>query len=139
MSGLRAAVAPALAALLACTAASQEAYRAEACTADAAREEGARDGAAGKPFHPAIADGCEASRRDALLAAYRVGFQQAAEKAGKPGVPGGRAFRCEVTPFAEPVVAYGATEAEARAATADACGKKAGALHCQAITCRVSE
>ncbi len=139
MSARRAAAALALAALTACAAGSREAWRASTCTAEVAREEGARDGAEGRPVSSAFADPCDPARRPALVDAYRAGYQQAAERAGRPGLPGAGAFRCETSPFGETFAGVGATDREARDAARRACAARHGEASCQEVTCRLSE
>jgi hypothetical protein len=138
----RRALAAALALAAAGCAADRAAWRAEACTPQAVREEGGKDAAAGKPYAAAeaeVLDGCDAGQREALRGAYRVGYQEVAARTGKVALPGGRAFRCEVRPFGEPIVGTGATEREAREAAAAACAARHGERHCGDVTCRLGE
>jgi hypothetical protein len=136
---VRPGAAAALMVLLAgCAAESRARWRAEACTAAVAREEGSKDGAEGKPYSTAFAEPCDPAARPPLVEAYRAGYQQAAEKAGKPGLPGGAAFRCETSPFGEPFVGFGATDRDAREAARRACAARHGERQCEEVTCRVN-
>lgn len=135
---VRPSAAVALVFLAACAAGSREAWRASTCTEEVARAEGARDGAEGRRVSTAFADPCDPARRPVLVDAYRAGYQQAAERAGQPGLTGADAFRCEVNPFGEPFAGVGGTDREARDAARRACAAKHGEASCQEITCRLN-
>ncbi len=140
----------AVALIVAACATSQEAYRAQLCSPAGAREEGARDAAEGRPMSAAFADPCDPAIRTQLLGAYRTGYVEAGQGSGgghstAPGAkppataPGARAFRCETAPFGTPIVAYGATEREAREGVLAACTAKHGAGQCTDVRCGVGE
>ncbi|MBL7714289.1 MAG: hypothetical protein JNL01_02410 [Bdellovibrionales bacterium] len=116
----------------------------ENCSEETARTTAAQQASRGQAMNAQPYMQCPIQNRDAILKAYREGFQQSATQATPMRVRGygyanPRAWFCESHAFMKKFPGFGPTELEAKQASVTECKKSYHEMHCEVDHCQPNQ